>query len=267
MKHLTIYLSTALLLAGSIQASAHSEHAVAQESERLLPAGVRTLPKSEQVAMQENRVLEEEQAQEIQACDKGKKKDKNTRELIEQAIQDNNGAQANVSFVPHDRAALYFTTHPGAFHQPMLVSMFGDSCELEDGSVWSISANDSYKTLNWLVSDVILIMPNHAWFSNYNYKLVNQNTGIAVEANLTLFLNPVFHSAYNHRIIAIDDIHQRIWLEDGSVWSISFVDYSTKWQINDTVIIGINDSWSANIHPNILINADLLHHVRARCTN
>lgn len=267
MKHLSICLSTVLLFAGSLQASAQPEASVAQESEKLLPAGIRSLLKSEQVAIQERRASEEQQEQDTEACCRVKKKDKKAKDIIEQAVQDDNGGLASVSFAPHDKAALYFTTHPGAFHQPLLVSVFGDSCELEDGSVWSISASDSYKTLNWLVSDVILVMPNHSWFSIYNYKLVNQNTGVAVEANLTLFLNPMYHSAYNHRIVAIDDVLQMIWLEDGSVWSIAAVDYSTKWQINDTVIIGINDSWMANKHPNILINANLLHYVRCNCIN
>lgn len=180
----------------------------------------------------------------------------------------NNNMHSPLSGLLNTKAAVfstYYTTHPGAFHQPFLVTAFGESVQLEDGSIWSVNPNDSYKTLNWLTSDIIWITPNSSWFSSYNYCLVNQNTGVAVEVNLSLFLNPVSHSFYNHRIIAIDDYRAMIWLEDGSVWSVYSMDYSSRWQLNDTVIIGINDGWFADTRPNILINANITHYVRAAC--
>jgi hypothetical protein len=161
----------------------------------------------------------------------------------------------------------YITTHAGSLHWPVAVGILGEKIELEDGSVWAISAGDCYKTLNWLSTDMIVITPNHAWFSSYAYRLNNQNTGASVEVNLSLYLNPVFHTVYNHVIVLMDDLLQMIWLEDGSCWSISAWDYTTKWMVGDTVIIGINDGILSSSRPNILINANLLQYVRCNCIN
>ena len=35
-------------------------------------------------------------------------------------------------------ATTYYTTHEGAFHNPLAVSLLGDSIELEDGSIWAV---------------------------------------------------------------------------------------------------------------------------------
>lgn len=163
------------------------------------------------------------------------------------------------------RGAYYVTTHPGAYHQPILVTSFGEVVHLEDGSVWKVSPYDASKTINWMNTDVIVVTQNHHWFSVYGYSLMNQTTGVSVEATISAFIVPAFHTVYNHRIIGLDDLRQMIWLEDGSVWSVHSSDYSTKWQLNDTIIIGINTSWYMTSRPNILINADILQHVRAIC--
>ena len=166
------------------------------------------------------------------------------------------------------RAATFFvTTHPGAFHWPLAISPYGDRVELGDGSVWAIRSTDAYAVLNWYSTDIIVITPNHEWFSIYSYRLNNQNTGVSVAANLSLFLSPVFHTIYNHRIVSFDDYARALWLEDGSVWSVYPDDYSMKWAIGDTIIIGINDGWFSSTRPNILINANVLGRARATCLN
>lgn len=164
---------------------------------------------------------------------------------------------------------ILITTHPGAYHSPAHITIFGEQVQLQDGSIWSIYPDERYKVLNWLPTDVVVIMPNHSWLtgSSYPYRLVNQNTGVSAIATLDLFLVPAYHSLYNHIIVAYDDANQMICLEDGSTWKVTFWDYSTRWKIGHTIIIGVNDGSASSSYPNILINADRLEYVRATCLN
>ena len=59
-----------------------------------------------------------------------------------------------------------YTSHPGAYHNPITISIFGDSVEMEDGSIWTITSSDATTTLNWFASDVLIISQNHTWFSS-----------------------------------------------------------------------------------------------------
>jgi hypothetical protein len=262
MRNLTLitlrYLCASVLFIGTCHAT-EQEPVVQPETSsdetenqsKYKPAGNRALLPSETLAIKQQLAAEEAaNAQE---------------NPVESAV---GKVQAGIKLFPSTTpkaSYYYYTTHTGALHQPMALWDFGSTVELEDGSLWSISSSDSYKTLNWLTTDIVIVTPNHEWFSIYNYCLVNQNTGVTVRANLSKYLDPYFHTSYNYRIIAIDDILQQVWLSDGSVWSIVFGDYSTRWQLNDTVIIGINDGWLSSSRPNILINANILHHVRANC--
>lgn len=160
----------------------------------------------------------------------------------------------------------YYTSHPGVFHHPIAITALGDYVTLDDGSGWQVKDKDRIKTLDWLAGDSIIILPNHAWFSSYYYVLHNQNTGNGVQVNLTM--GPIYNGIYTHWIVAIDYYNKELCLEDGSVWSISGGDEGTmkKWLVNDTIIIGINDSWFSN-KPNILINVNMLNNVAAICIN
>lgn len=154
----------------------------------------------------------------------------------------------------------YYTSHNGAYHSPVGISIYGGSIELEDGSIWNAYPGDIYKVQNWLPTDIVVITPNHSWFSSYSYKLTNQNTGEGVAANLTL--GPIYDSLYTHWIIAIDYYYNNVYLEDGSVWTMSAFDSGVvgQWMVNDTVIIGINNGWLSSSRPNILINVNMLNH-------
>ncbi|MCB1111460.1 MAG: hypothetical protein H7A37_02800 [Chlamydiales bacterium] len=161
-------------------------------------------------------------------------------------------------------AGNYYSSHEGAYYSPIAVSSNGGSVTLHDGSCWTIRSWDSHKTLDWLTSDTIVILPNWPHWSTYQFKLHNVQTGKTCEANLTL--GPVYNGACTHWIVAIDYTWSEIILEDGSRWKISIFDDSTlkKWLINDTVMIGNNDSF---MRPNILINVNMLNYVEAECTN
>lgn len=163
------------------------------------------------------------------------------------------------------QASTHYTTHQGAFHSPMSISPLGDIIELEDGSYWAVASSDTFKTFNWLTSDLLVITPNHSWFSNYMFCITNQNTGVSVKANLSL--GPIYNGLFTHWIVAINYYTQEICLEDGSVWHLSGFDSSifNKWLLNDTVIIGVNDGFLSSSKPNILINVNTLTYTRAKC--
>lgn len=174
-------------------------------------------------------------------------------------VDQNSQAEATERVTQHD---MFYTSHPGAFHSCYSVGIFGDTIEFEDGSVWTIYPRDAYKTLNWLASDLVVVTPNRSWFSTYNFRLTNQNTGESVESNLTL--GPLYNGPFTHWIVAIDYYNNVVCLEDGTIWNMSGFDDSAikKWIVNDTVIIGINDGWLSYNKPNILINVNMLNYAR-----
>lgn len=156
----------------------------------------------------------------------------------------------------------YFTTHRDALFHPLIV---GGTVQLDDFSVWIIEPSQSFRTLNWTTIDQIVIRQNFSIWSSYSFILENIDKGWSVEANLDVFLEPMYHTAKNHMIISIDPIQCLLWLEDGSVWSYDWWSYMGKWKPGQTVIIGINTGYNRMSEPNILINANLLQCVRASC--
>lgn len=161
---------------------------------------------------------------------------------------------------------LYYTSHEGAYHRAVAVTFIGDQVTLEDGSVWSVASFDRWKTLDWLTSDTILVAQNKWYFSSYKFMLINQNTGREVEVNMAL--GPVYAGYYTYWVTGVDYISGNIYLNDGSIWQISAFDYSImdSWLVNDTVIIGVNES-SSIFNPNILINVNMLNYVRGNSLN
>ena len=156
---------------------------------------------------------------------------------------------------------------PIAAHQLQGVSSLGDSVELEDGSVWKISRYDSPSALTFRSDDILIITQNHRWFSQYNYRIINQQTGIALEANL--FLGPQTNNQYTWYVTAIDRIDGDLILTNGfgqpTRWEISWHDESLfqNWAVNDAVIIGQNTGWDSRSE-SLLINVNMDQSVRAR---
>lgn len=238
------------LLAGSLLAD------VQEQSQKLknIPVGIRALNPTEYAAMQELRATED--------CE----------DMVEEEINDQAGQL--ITAVKDDsrlqsksltsKLYTYYTTHAGALHWAISVTPFGDSVQLEDGSIWSVSSWDRYKTLNWLSSDTILVAQSSNYFSIYGYKLINVNTGAEVEVNLTL--GPIYNSVYTYYIVGIDYFWNEVMLNDGTVWKFFWDDsVMKKWLINDTVIIGINDGAFSGSEPNILINVSMLNYARCVC--
>jgi len=201
--------------------------------EEHVPVGTRALSHSEHVNIQEQREL-----------------------LSEENIP----SQADKDLIAKKT---YYTSHEGAFHRPIAVTYTGDRVTLEDGTVWQVRIKDRSKTLDWLIGDSLIILPNHSWFSSYHYVLLNQNTGKEVKVNM--LLGPIYNGVHTHWVVAIDYYNKEVCLEDGSVWRISS-SILNKWLVNDTVVIGVNDAWFSS-NPNILINVNMLNYVTAVCEN
>lgn len=166
----------------------------------------------------------------------------------------------------------YYTSHSAALFQPIRVWEYKDQIQLSDGSIWSVALGDRWKLADWLISDVIVIIPNHSFFTFYDYLLVNQRTGDRIEVNLSEIEVLAYDASYRgqrHWIISIDYFSNLVTLEDGSVWGISFDDDSIlqRWLIGDILIVGINDDWNSGSHPNVLINFNSLKHAHANCLN
>lgn len=246
----------AVLISGSLFAAESTEN---DQKEHIL-VGIRSMSHAERVKTKEAR---------IELVEKVKKGEEDLQlteeEQVELATAEQADSESKVAKnVPK---ATYLTTHKGAFHNPVAVSLLGDAVELEDGSIWSVCSSDRYKTLDWMTGDLIVITSNHSIFSSYDYHLINLNTGAKIRVNLSL--GPIYNGIYTHWIIAIDYLWNEICLEDGSVWKISSLDGSVlnKWLPNDTIIMGINDGWFSGSNPNMLINVNMNNIVIGKCVN
>lgn len=153
--------------------------------------------------------------------------------------------------------------YSSAIHWLVAVSALGDSAELEDGSVWKISSYDGYKALNWRSNDPLMITQNTRWFSKFDYKIVNKNTGAAIEANL--YLGPIKNGEHTRYIIAIDSGKGQLMLSDNSHWEISSYDTGKfrDWALSDAIIIGYNSGWDSGCE-SILINVNMNNFIRAK---
>lgn len=238
-------------LAAQAQQNIQQKSLEAENEEEHIEVGARSMSHSDYVKHQEERAAKDKEGeQELLSTEDSSlelvQKSFNTKDIIPKKV--------------------FYTSHEGAYHRPIAVTIFGEQVTLEDGSVWSVSSWDQWKTLDWLTTDTILVMQNKWLFSSYKFMLVNQNTGKEIECNLTL--GPIYSGAYTHWIIAIDYLNCEVILEDGSIWQIDPFDYTVmrKWMISDTVIIGINES-SCVYHPNILINVNMLNYSCGICIN
>lgn len=171
----------------------------------------------------------------------------------------------------HDKAMVFFLRsgmpcYYGAVHTLLLPGLrAGDTIQLEDFSVWNISWGDTYKVMNWLPSDEIVVRAS--WLSSW-YTIHNLTNDVQVSATLSKYLRPQFHTYANHRIIGMDIMNNWVLLENGTIWSVYFLDFLAFWEPGETIIIGINDDWATNAEcPYILINAARSQYARAQLVN
>lgn len=234
-----------------------------KKEDQHIEVGTRTLPQSERVEEQEERariaalrsaLADEEEAEGVVQEEKLETEERS----IAIASEDTEEALEEVTSEEIIAKATYYTWHQGAHHKPTAVSVLGDFVTLHDGTEYHVKYSDRHKTLDWLATDTIIILPNHAWFSSHYFRLVNQMTGADVQVNL--HKGPFYNGVHTHWVIAIDYHNCEVCLEDGTIWHIGEWTTLKKWLVNDTVIIGINDSWFSS-KPNILINVNMNNYV------
>jgi hypothetical protein len=256
------FFSAAVLFCCIIPFLGSLEANLAQSEERV-PVGSREMTQAERVAIQEERA-HRDKAEPAGSFDaelaEGSESDQG-EPIEENAITATISAKSTLEIVP------LYTTHKGAHHKLVNVSATDKTIELEDGSIWRMKPDDCHKTMNWAPKHKIIITPNHNWFSIYDFRLTDENAETSVVANLSL--GPIYNGTKTHWIVGIDHYSRTIVLEDGSVWNASCFDDSIvkKWTFNDTVIIGINDSWFAGKRRNILINVNTLNYAACKCIN
>lgn len=151
---------------------------------------------------------------------------------------------------------------PNYCHWVYAISTLGDTIQLEDGSVWSISPRDSHKIFNWKSQDALIIYPNYRWFSNYNYRVLNKATNQTIEVNLNL--SPIVDGEGTNYIHDIKNDCSAVMLQDQSVWHVNSKDRKIveQWALGDLIIIGVYDKGYFESDTNILINANMNNHCR-----
>ena len=264
MKH---FLLACLFLTSTL--SAISSESLLEQYPNHVPTGERALSQEEYFTLQKERIQLEEEGGEDEEID-------NEKELApKRLIKSKKALFGSTKIAPtlhgftvYGKYHSYYSSHEGAFHSPLSVSVNGDAVEIEDGSIWTVKYGDKYKTLNWLNGDILVIVPNGEWFSGYRYKLINVNTGVTVRTNLTL--KPLYNGVYTHWITGIDYTNRLVYLDDGSCWKLPWYEQGvlSHWLLDDTVIIGTNDGlFTSDSLPNILINTATEDYVLGTCLN
>ena len=79
-------------------------------------------------------------------------------------------------------------------------------------------------------------------------------------------MGPLYDSIYRRWIAAIDDYNNFVYLDDGTIWSMSWFDTSTiySWNVGDTVEIGVSDSF---LNPNFLLNVNSMTYASGKAYN
>lgn len=238
------------------------------EQKNFRPAGTRKTAQNEKMRSQTERSLfsliypdASSEEQEVDYFIKAELFSKEEVYAAVEAVEKQSGGAEEI----HEKSSLSNTTHLGAYHYPRYITPFGDSIVLEDGSRWAVCSHDQGCILGWYTNDALVITPNHDWFSSHDYRVNNLMTGHSIRVNL--IEAPHYNGLFTHWIVAIDYLHKKICLEDGSVWSISVWDDAElkRMVLEDTIIIGTNDSWFKSSRPNILINVDTMEYIKARC--
>lgn len=153
----------------------------------------------------------------------------------------------------------------------------GQSVIMADGSGWLIKPADGYKISNWTdeystrmtgrMATQVYITTNDNWFFDrqYDFRMVNKESGESVYCNLTTSPSResktwVLNVDSNGGFIEMTNIYGSYVLcyfnpNDSAKYS--------RWEANDTIIIGRNLRWDSSTNPYILINIETLTSSRA----
>ncbi|MBS0630012.1 MAG: hypothetical protein JSS30_07320 [Verrucomicrobia bacterium] len=148
----------------------------------------------------------------------------------------------------------------------------GNVIKIDDGSEWVFDRADSQILRTWKAGHQIIITPNQHLLSGSHYTYVITNTELGDSVNVNLFLGPVAFGHQTSWVVGIDQNSGKIYIINGrgerTVWEVSSSDmYLIKdWKVNDTVIIGENDSWlwAFSSYKSMMINVNMNHYIRAQ---
>jgi hypothetical protein len=187
-----------------------------------------------------------------------------------QSERESEQAQNANSATDHNEeiAGYYLADYPPVYFPPSChwlgaISALSDSLQIEDGSMWQIDPYDAYKIRNWFANDPLIVTQNRSWFSTYQYRIINQNTGYSIDVNL--IEGPVLNGEYSRQIAALDTFRGEIVLTDNTRWTISRRDayLLPTWERGDYIITGINSGWDSDYNC-ILIDVATNNFVRAK---
>jgi|GEM_PF-1538031 len=255
----TLFTSFALLaIAGNAEETLQDG---ASNLEENVIVDSRPLPPSKKKQLEQQRKAESEQTDEL-----------SSQEELELSV-------LKIPILPQDYIALASnsSSHTAANVSPSLyhwIDFFPQDniVKTEDGAEWIFDSSDPSILRTWRSGDTIVIAPKGRWLwgSNYSYVMTNKDLGNSIDVNL--FLGPIAFGSYSTWIVGVDQNLGQIYVLNGQgergVWEISNVDlYLFKeWEINDTLVVGQNDSWlwwfSSFNH--IIVNVNMNHNVRAR---
>jgi hypothetical protein len=189
------------------------------------------------------------------------------KEVLETMISQNAAAasertQVAARAVPQVKLALLAGAYPlndPRVHYLDTYSLWDNTIELHDGSLWRVNSFDMHKILNWASNDVLSLTYTDFFFGE-KYKISNTMTGDSVLVDL--LDGPVRFGPNTHWVIGIDHFLGRVYLEDGTYWDVRFMDKDllSQWALNDTIILGDSKVWWNDA---MLINVNMNHTVHA----
>lgn len=135
-------------------------------------------------------------------------------------------------------------------------SLWDNTIQLHDGSLWKVNAWDMYKIRDWASNDVLSLSCTEFLYGE-KYQIANSVTGQSVLVNLVD--GPVLFGPNTHWVASIDHYAHRIYLENGTCWNVRYWDQNklSEWAVNDTVILGDATGWWNDV---LLINVNMNQH-------
>ena len=188
-------------------------------------------------------------------------------DLPPQGAQETTAVKKSVAFYYQDPdASALYRLHPYAFYHPVVYQSWRDGLQLNDGSVWYVSAYDRHKVRSWSPNDPIFIKPDVYCCSPFYYVLQNRVTGDVVEVNL--IEPPQYIGPVTYWVIDIDYMNGALILEDiggnHTIWYVSVPEILHNWTYGDRLIIGVNNNWRSTFYPHVLINVHTLGYCEAK---
>jgi hypothetical protein len=160
------------------------------------------------------------------------------------------GREIQMNYIYDQYPAIHL---PTSAHLLLSISAYGDTLELEDGSLWNVSTYDGRKAMLWRIDEALSITQNTRWFSSYYYRIVNRNTGASIEANLSPQGGPFTNGPNTYYVTEFDFNRGLVTLASPKQithWEIhpSDISYFRDWDFTQPipVILGDNNDYNGD---------------------